>query len=308
MLVKRKRRKGPGQEGLITASPFLMPSLIGLLVFSLLPLLISAFISLTDWNGLDQLTAPGFFQEHFIGLDNYKAILSSPEFWGWLWNTFRYIIMYIPLMLVASLGVAYLLSRQRPGVTAFRIIYYIPVLTSWVAASMIWKSMLSPEYGAVNNILAVFGIQGPGWLLDEAWAMPAIVLVSVWKDMGFFGLILLSGMVGINKSYYEAASLDGAGSWQKFWKITLPLMTPAIFYVLIVSLINAFQLFPQIMIMTDGGPNGATQVMVERIYKYGFRYYRMGYAAAFSWILFAIIMVCTAIQMKGQERWVNYDS
>ena len=305
MLVKRKRRKGPGQEGLITASPFLMPSLIGLLVFSLLPLLISAFISLTDWNGLDQLTAPGFFQGHFIGLDNYKAILSSPEFWGVLWNTFRYIIMYIPLMLVASLGVAYLLSRQRPGVTAFRIIYYIPVLTSWVAASMIWKSMLSPEYGAVNNILAVFGIQGPGWLLDEAWAMPAIVLVSVWKDMGFFGLILLSGMVGINKSYYEAASLDGAGSWQKFWKITLPLMTPAIFYVLIVSLINAFQLFPQIMIMTDGG---ATQVMVERIYKYGFRYYRMGYAAAFSWILFAIIMVCTAIQMKGQERWVNYDS
>lgn len=142
MLVKRKRRKGPGQEGLITASPFLMPSLIGLLVFSLLPLLISAFISLTDWNGLDQLTAPGFFQEHFIGLDNYKAILSSPEFWGVLWNTFRYIIMYIPLMLVASLGVAYLLSRQRPGVTAFRIIYYIPVLTSWVAASMIWKSML----------------------------------------------------------------------------------------------------------------------------------------------------------------------
>lgn len=207
MLVKRKRRKGPGQEGLITASPFLMPSLIGLLVFSLLPLLISAFISLTDWNGLDQLTAPGFFQEHFIGLDNYKAILSSPEFWGVLWNTFRYIIMYIPLMLVASLGVAYLLSRQRPGVTAFRIIYYIPVLTSWVAASMIWKSMLSPEYGAVNNILAVFGIQGPGWLLDEAWAMPAIVLVSVWKDMGFFGLILLSGMVGINKSYYYVVSI-----------------------------------------------------------------------------------------------------
>lgn len=196
----------------------------------------------------------------------------------------------------------------QTGYKEQRIIYYIPVLTSWVAASMIWKSMLSPEYGAVNNILAVFGIQGPGWLLDEAWAMPAIVLVSVWKDMGFFGLILLSGMVGINKSYYEAASLDGAGSWQKFWKITLPLMTPAIFYVLIVSLINAFQLFPQIMIMTDGGPNGATQVMVERIYKYGFRYYRMGYAAAFSWILFAIIMVCTAIQMKGQERWVNYDS
>lgn len=308
MLVKRKRRKGPGQEGLITASPFLMPSLIGLLVFSLLPLLISAFISLTDWNGLDQLTAPGFFQEHFIGLDNYKAILSSPEFWGVLWNTFRYIIMYIPLMLVASLGVA--LSAQPPAPRRNSLPYHL----LYPGAHLLGGSLHDLEVYAIPGVwrgqqhLGRFRYTGAGWLLDEAWAMPAIVLVSVWKDMGFFGLILLSGMVGINKSYYEAASLDGAGSWQKFWKITLPLMTPAIFYVLIVSLINAFQLFPQIMIMTDGGPNGATQVMVERIYKYGFRYYRMGYAAAFSWILFAIIMVCTAIQMKGQERWVNYDS
>ena len=210
---------------------------------------------------------------------------AAGEFWQVLGNTLEYIALYIPLMLACSLGVAYLLSRERRGVTAFRIIYYIPVLTSWVAASMIWKSMLSPQYGAVNGILGFFGIEGPGWLLDENWAMPAIVLVSVWKDMGFFGLILLSGMVGVNQSYYEAASLDGAGAWTKFVRITLPLMTPAIFYVLVVSLINAFQLFPQIMIMTDGGPNGATEVMVERIYKYGFRYYRMGYAAAFSWLL-----------------------
>lgn len=139
-----------------------------------------------------------------------------------LWNTLRYIIMYIPLMLAASIAVATLLSRQRRGVTAFRIIYYIPVLTSWVAASLIWKSVLSPQYGALNGILGFFGIEGPGWLLDENWAMPAIVLVSVWKDMGFFGLILLSGMIGINRSYYEAASLDGAGAWTKFWRITLP--------------------------------------------------------------------------------------
>ena len=143
MFGKRKGRKGPKREGLITASPFLLPSLIGLMIFSLLPLIVSAVISLTDWNGLDSLTAPGFFQEHFTGLDNYQAILSSSEFWGVLWNTFRYIILYIPLMLIASLGVAYLLNRPHRGVTAFRIIYYIPVLTSWVAASMIWKSMLS---------------------------------------------------------------------------------------------------------------------------------------------------------------------
>ena len=298
MLVKRKRRKGPGQEGLITASPFLMPSLIGLLVFSLLPLLISAFISLTDWNGLDQLTAPGFFQEHFIGLDNYKAILSSPEFWGGLWNTFRYIIMYIPLMLVASLGVAYLLSRQRPGVTAFRIIYYIPVLTSWVAASMIWKSMLSPEYGAVNNILAVFGIQGPGWLLDEAWAMPAIVLVSVWKDMGFFGLILLSGMVGINKSYYEAASLDGAGSWQKFWKITFPLIGPFFTINLVLSMKNALGTFDQVVALTEGGPNSSTETVTYLIWKGGLTGGEYAYQTANAVLFFIVLAIIAFVQLR----------
>ena len=305
-----KRRSDPQKQtgGLLTAAPFLLPSLIGMLIFSMLPLIISALISLTDWNGLAKLTGPGFFREHFIGLENYKKILTSAEFWRTLGNTAEYIILYIPLMLAASLLVATLLSQARRGIGFFRVVYYIPVLTSWVAASLIWKSVLSPQYGALNGILSIFGIQGPGWLTDEKWAMPAIVLVSVWKDMGFFGLILLSGVIGINRTYYEAAELDGANGWVKFTAITLPLLTPSIFYVLIVGMINAFQLFPQIMIMTGGGPNGATQVMVERIYNYGFRYYRMGYASAFSWILFAIIMVFTAIQMKGQERWVHYDN
>lgn len=306
--MKRRTSSKQKAAGLFTASPFLLPSLIGMLIFSVLPLIISGLISLTDWNGLAALTAPGFFQEHFIGLENYKKILSSAEFWRTLGNTAEYIILYIPLMLAASLLVATLLSQARRGIGFFRVVYYIPVLTSWVAASLIWKTVLSPQYGALNGILSIFGIQGPGWLTDEKWAMPAIVLVSVWKDMGFFGLILLSGVVGINKTYYEAADLDGANGWVKFTRITLPLLTPSIFYVLIVGMINAFQLFPQIMIMTGGGPNGATQVMVERIYNYGFRYYRMGYASAFSWILFAIIMVFTAIQMKGQERWVHYDN
>jgi len=307
MQIKERFKRKKQGSGLLVASPFLLPSLIGLLVFSFMPLVISGLISLTDWNGLDKLTDPAFLQEHYVGFENYKTILSTPEFWKTLGNTAEYIVLYIPLMLAASLLVAYLLSRPNKGVGAFRVLYYIPVLTSWVAASLIWKSVLAPQYGAMNGILEFFGIQGPGWLLDEKWAMPAIVLVSVWKDMGFFGLILLSGIVGINRTYYEAADIDGASGWTKFIRITLPLLTPSIFYVLIVSMINSFQLFPQIMIMTGGGPNGATQVMVERIYQYGFRYYRMGYAAAFSWILFVIIMLFTLIQMKGQERWVYYD-
>lgn len=306
--MTRQKKKGKKHgSGLLVASPFLLPSLIGLLIFSLMPLIISGLISLTDWNGLDQLTKPGFFQEHFIGFENYKTILTTREFWNTLGNTAEYIILYIPSMLAASLLVAYLLSRPCKGIGTFRVVYYIPVLTSWVAASLIWKSVLAPQYGAMNGILEFFGIQGPGWLLDEDWAMPAIVLVSVWKDMGFFGLILLSGIVGINKTYYEAAEIDGANGWTRFVKITLPLLTPSLFYVVVVALINGFQLFPQVMIMTGGGPNKATEVMVERIYQYGFRYYRMGYAAAFSWLLFVIIMAFTAIQMKGQKRWVHYD-
>ena len=198
-----KRRISPRKQagGLLTASPFLLPSLIGMLIFSVLPLIISGMISLTDWNGLAKLTDPGFLQEHFIGLENYKKILTSTEFWRTLGNTAEYIVLYIPLMLAAALLVATLLSQARRGIGFFRVVYYIPVLTSWVAASLIWKSVLSPQYGALNGILSIFGIQGPGWLTDEKWAMPAIVLVSVWKDMGFFGLILLSGVVGINKTY-----------------------------------------------------------------------------------------------------------
>ena len=308
MKSEKSRERRRNERSFLSASPFLTASLIGFAIFYFAPMVISVVISLTDWNGLDRLLAPGFMAEHFIGLDNYKAILTGTEFWKVLKNTLVYIVLYIPLMLMVSTAIAALLSRQRRGVGVFRVLYYIPVLTSWVAASLIWKSLLSPQYGAMNGILAIFGIEGPGWLTDEKWAMPAIVLVSVWKDMGFFGLILLSGMVGIDRTYYEAAEIDGAGPWTRFLKITLPLLTPSLFYVLIVSLINSFQLFPQIMIMTDGGPNGATQVMVERIYKYGFRYFRMGYASAFSWILFIIIMICTAVQMRGQKRWVNYDT
>lgn len=308
MKSEKSRGRRLNERSFFSASPFLTASLIGFAIFYFVPMVISVVISLTDWNGLDRLLAPGFMAEHFIGLDNYKAILTGTEFWKVLKNTLVFIVLYIPLMLMVSTAIAALLSRQRRGVGVFRVLYYIPVLTSWVAASLIWKSLLSPQYGAMNGILAIFGIEGPGWLTDEKWAMPAIVLVSVWKDMGFFGLILLSGMVGIDRTYYEAAEIDGAGPWTRFLKITLPLLTPSLFYVLIVSLINSFQLFPQIMIMTDGGPNGATQVMVERIYKYGFRYFRMGYASAFSWILFIIIMICTAVQMRGQKRWVNYDT
>lgn len=284
----------------VSAIPFLLPSFIGMIVFSLLPMLISVFISLTDWDGLASL--------HFIGLGNYQDILGGEEFWRVLGNTCYYIVLYIPLVLVAALGIASLLNKGKRGTSVLRILYYIPVLTSWVAASLIWKWVLSSRYGILNQLLALIGIQGPDWLNSEIWAMPAIVLASVWKDMGFFGLFLTSGLASIDKTYYEAATVDGAGRLKIFFKITLPLLTPSIFFCLVMALINAFQLFPQVMIMTEGGPNGATQVMVERIYNYGFRYFKMGYASAFSWLLFFIIFILTSIQMKLQKGWVHYES
>ena len=292
---------------LMQAAPFMLPSIVGMIVFSLLPIVISIVVSLTDWNGLDKLNAQTL-GERLCGLENYGAILRSVEFWNVLGHTVYYIVLYIPLVLVMSLFIASILNRNMRGIGVFRVLYYIPVLTSWVAASLIWKWVLSPQYGVINQLLGYLGVRGPEWLTDKFWAMPAIVLASVWKDMGFYGLFLLSGLKAIDTGYYEASQMDGAGKVRQFFSITLPLLTPSMFFCVIMALINAFQLFPQVQIMTEGGPNGATQVMVERIYTYGFKYFRMGYAAAYSWLLFVIIFVLTLVQMKLQKRWVYYES
>lgn len=299
-------------RGFIQAIPFLLPSVIGLLIFSIVPMLTSLTISLTRWNGLDELKIfqdfQGFIHEYFVGFENFSTAIMSPELWRVMRNTGYFIILYVPLIVIVSIAIASLLNTKRKGVGAYRVIYYIPVLTSWVAGALVWKWLLSPVYGPINGFLTGIGLQGPNWLYDEHWAMPAIVLASIWKDAGFFGLIFLGGLSGISRSYYEAAEIDGANRWQQLFRITLPLLSPVIFFVVIICIINSFQLFPQVMIMTDNaGPNGATQVMVERIYKYAFSYFKMAYATTLSWILFAVILVFTVIQLKLQKRWVHYE-
>lgn len=305
-------RKKYGQSGISQALPFLIPSLFGLLCFSLVPIITSLIISTTNWNGLTKLSLisdfSGFMSTYSVGLQNFTDILKSDEFWKVLRNTLYFIILYLPLIVLSSIFVASLLNRKIRGIGFYRVLYYIPVLTSWVAGALIWKWVLSPQYGIINDILRNIGIEGPKWLQSEAWAMPSIVLASIWKDVGYFGLIFLGGLQGISASYYEAAEIDGASAWQKFYKITLPLLSPVTFFVVIICIINSFQLFPQVMVMTkDAGPNGATQVIVERIYKYAFKYSKMGYASAYSWVLFIIIFVFTTIQLKLQKRWVYYD-
>lgn len=302
--IKRNNRKA--------AFLFLLPSLTGLICFSIIPIFTSLFLSLTKWDGLNKLSILSqmqeFVDEEFMGFRNYIDIIAGEEFWKVLINTCYFIILYIPLILIFSILVANILNNTYKGIVAYRVLYYIPVLTSWVAGALIWKWVLSPEYGALNDLLRLIGIEGPGWLQDKYWAMPGIVLASIWKDMGFFGLIFLGGLQGISPSYYEAAEIDGANWWQRLTRITLPLISPVTFFIIIICIINSFQLFPQVMIMTKAGPHGSTQVMVERIYNYAFKYFKMGYAAAFSWLLFAIIFAFTMLQMKLQERWVNYDA
>lgn len=287
---------------------FLLPSTIGLILLSLIPIVYSFVISLTNWDGLNVWNlAAGV--PRFVGFGNYRDIVSGEEFWRVLRNTLYFIVLYVPLILIFSIAAAILLNNKFKGMSVYRVLYFIPVLTSWVAGALIWKWLLSKDYGPVNAILALVGIDGPAWLQDRHWAMPGIVFASVWKDMGFFALIFLGGLQGINPSYYEASDIDGASFWQKFRHITLPLLSPFLFFVMIICLINSFQLFPQVMIMTtDAGPYGATQAMVERIYKYAFKYYKMGYASSFSWLLFIIIFIFTYVQMKLQKRWVHYDA
>ncbi|MGI6131750.1 MAG: carbohydrate ABC transporter permease, partial [Bacillota bacterium] len=211
------------------------------------------------------------------------------------------------LMLVSSLALAALLNRGFAGVGVYKVLFFLPVLTSWVAGSLIWRWILNHKYGLVNVLLGHIGIAGPAWLDDKYWAMPGIVLASVWKDAGFFALIFLGALKGINYEYYEAAEIDGASPWKKFRHITLPLVSPTTFFVTITSIINSFQVFAQVQIMTYGGPAGATQVIMERIYKYAFQFFKMGYASALSWVLFVIVLIITVIQWRLQKRWVFYD-
>jgi len=283
----------------LTVLLFLFPNLIGFLLFSLVPVLASLVLSLFKW---DLLTPPVF-----VGLENFRHLLHDQDFWAALRHTLTFIAGYIPLALVVGLGAALALNQKLRGLAFYRTAFFLPVISSWVAVALIWKWLFNPSYGVVNYLLSLIGIAGPAWLFDEHWAMPAIILASVWKDTGFIAVLYLAGLQGISKEYYEAASLDGADPWQQFRYVTWPLLTPTTFFVVIISLINSFQVFDQVYVMTEGGPVGATSVLVEQIYKHAFKYGQMGYASAMSWALFALVFAATLVQMRVQNRWVHYE-
>ncbi len=284
-----------GWKRAATLAIFLGPSLAGVAIFLVGPIVASFGLSFTRWDLLTPL--------QFVGLGNFRKLLADPDFWAALRHTVTFLIGYVPLVMILGLLVAVALAGRMPAKSIFRAVYFLPVVTSWVAVALVWQWLLNPYYGLVNNFLSVFGITGPSWLFDPRWAMPAVIMTSVWKDLGFVMAILLAGLQGIPREFYEAADIDGASGWQKLLHVTLPLLSPAMFFALTISLINSFQVFDQVYVMTGGGPAGATTVLVERIVKNAFSFSQMGYASAMSWALFVLIFLSTVIFSRMQRRW-----
>ncbi len=298
-----KRRRG---NGTLQGYAFIAPWMIGFLLLTAGPMLASLYLSTTSWTML----APPVQ----VGSTNYTTILTNdPLFTVSLWNTLYYVAFSVPLGLACALGLALLLDQRVRGIGFFRTIFFLPSITNMVAVAMLWLWVFNPEYGLLNGLLAQAGIAGPLWLQSEVWAKPSLILMSLW-GVGGTMMIFLAALQGIPPDLYEAAALDGAGPVQRFVRITLPMISPAMLFNLVVGIIGSFQVFTQAYVMTgtaqpgtEGGPNNATLFVVLYLFKKAFQEFRMGYASALAWVLFFIILAATVVQMRLAKRWVHYE-
>ncbi len=278
---------------------FLAPTLFGLTFGTLGPVLAAIGISFTKW---DVLTRP-----IFTGLDNYAQLIADPTFSKSILNTIYYVLGTVPAATVLALLLALLLNQKLRGITFYRTAYFLPIVSSTVAVALVWSWIYSKDFGLLNFLLRNIGLQPVAWLTSTRYAMPALIIMGIWGLLGEGMIIFLAGLQGISQTYYEAAEVDGANAWRKFLHITLPMITPSMFFYFIITMINAFQAFEQIYVMTRGGPNNATTTMVYYVYTNAFRNFRMGYASAQAIGLFLIVMVLTLIYWRSQEKWVVYD-
>lgn len=279
---------------------FLAPTLVGLLFGSLGPVAAAVGVSFTDW---DVITPSSF-----AGFDNYTRLFADPTFRKALVNTVLYVGLMVPASTVLGLLLAILMNQKLRAITWYRTAYFLPVVSSTVAVALVWSWIYAKDFGLLNYFLRLIDVEPVAWLSSSKWAMPAVIIMSVWGNVGQGMIIFLAGLQSISTTYYEAAEVDGANSWQKFRQITLPLITPSVFFYFIITMIDAFQTFEQIYIMTRGGPANATTTIVYYIYRNAFRNFKMGYASSQAIVLFLIIMVLTLIYWRSQERWVVYDN
>lgn len=283
----------------ITAYLLISPWIVGFLVFTLGPMVASLVFSFTDYS----IVKPA----HFIGLQNFKTMLFSDyRFWHSLKVTLTFAAFAIPLGLVFGLLLALLLNAKVPGIAIWRTVYYTPSVVSGVAVAILWAYLFNPQYGVFNWLLSLVGVKGPGWLSSPQWALPALILMSLW-GVGGGMIIYLAGLQGIPTTFYEAAEVDGANSIQKFFNITLPMISPVLFYNLIIGIIGTFQYFTNAYVMTAGGPVEATLFYNLYLYNNAFRYQALGYASALAWALFVIVLVLTMLVFRSSSIWVYYE-
>jgi multiple sugar transport system permease protein len=278
---------------------FLAPALSAIFIFFFIPVIAAFIISLTDF---DIYALGDYSTVRFIGFTNYIKLFDDPLFWTALKNTFYYVITASPLSIAVSLGAAILLNSKLIKLKGiFRLSYFIPVVTTLVAVAIVWRFIYHPKFGIMNYFLSWFNINPIDWLGDPFWAMPAIILMSVWKNFGYNMIIFIAGLQNIPEDLYEAADMEGANGFQKFKSITLPMLAPTTLFVSIITMIGFFQLFAEPYIMTQGGPLNSTLSIVQYMYQEGFRWWNMGYSASIAFVLFFIIFIGTLIQFKLQK-------
>ena len=286
-------------DEVFSAYLFLLPSIALFFVFKHFPILYTLYLSLQRWR-------LGLVERTFVGLRNYELLISSAEFWQAVRNSLYYALGSIPLNMAISLAIAWLLNRQIRGRAVFRTIYFLPTITSSAAMAVVWMWIYHPDFGMANWLLTSAGLPRLRWLYDPRWAMPALIIMGIWKGIGYNIIIYLAGLQNITQQLYEAARIDGADSWACFRHITWPLLTPTSFFILIIGVINSLGAFAQMHVMTEGGPLGSTTVIAYYLYQHGFQFFNLGYASAVAFVLFVIILGLTLIQFKVLGPRVHY--
>ncbi|WP_281890636.1 carbohydrate ABC transporter permease [Paenibacillus sp. YYML68] len=291
-----------GWKGDMIGYSFIAPAVVGFVMFMAYPLVNSLYLSFMDWNMFR-----GAEGSTFIGLDNYREAFENEYFRVGFVNNIVLAAMGVPILIVLSLILATLLNTRIYGRGIMRAMYFVPYITTITAAALVFSALFHPEYGPINSFLRSAGVEElPGWATSVRWALPTIALFWIWKHIGYCIVIYLAGLQGIPRDYYEAASIDGAGKLQQFMSVTVPLLSPTTFFLVVTSVISSFQIFAEVQVMTQGGPGTASVTMVYHIYDTAFKQYNMGYASAVSWIFFVLVVLVTLVQWTLQKRWVKY--
>ncbi|MCX7520892.1 sugar ABC transporter permease [Microbacterium sp. STN6] len=294
-VTRRPTSRSLRRRRILVGWSFILPNFLGFALFTLIPVIAAFVLAFMHWDAYNPPT--------WAGIDNFVRLVGDSNFHVAFTNTVLYALGHVPLTLALSLGLALLLNQKLKGIAFFRVAIFFPYITSLVAIAIVWNMLFDPINGPINQFLHMIGIaNAPGWTASTGWALPAVIITSVWRDMGYYMVLFLAGLQAIPSEYYEAAEVDGAGRWQKFWNVTLPSLRPTTFLVLVLLSVSSFKVFDLIFVMTQGGPGRATLVLSQLIYQDGILNGQFGYSSAISLVLFLIVLVVTVFQFKIQQR------